>query len=365
MAVLDSTSKVTTNDSLYVTVTSDGLVVAVNGKDMITLSGDYQNFLECLDLADGTNSYQSIVSKLSQRGRNPADVQEILSFCFDENIIKSSVYSELRSERVKLDEYSYTKWDRQIRNFGSLPEVDDQQAVEFQRKLEDSHIAVLGVGGVGSYVALGMAMMGTGTLSIIDFDSIELSNTSRQVLYTEDSIGQLKVDAAKVEIQKHNPRTNVTAVNRQVNTHGDVDSILDQIAAETGSLPDLLFIAADTPRGLIHYLVDESCYRRGVPSFNLGPHGFSELTIGPMSVPGVTPSYSERAPKTFMIDQNSSVQHINNRFSPNIMDPYNAMVAKMGVIEAVKFITGYQEPSILNTAITLNTSSWNVSRHDY
>lgn len=365
MSILDFTSEVTTNDSLYVTVTAEGLVVAVNGKDMITLSGDYQNFLECLELADGSKSCQSIISELSQNGRNPADTHEILTFCMDENIIKSTGYSDLRRGQVSLDEYSYTKWDRQIRNFASLPEIDDQQAVTYQKNLEEAHIAILGVGGVGSYVALGMAMMGTGTLSIIDFDSIELSNTSRQVLYTEDLIGQLKVDAAKAQIQKHNPRTNVIALNRQVKTSGDVDAILEEIESHAGSLPDLLFIAADTPRGLIHYLVDESCYKQGVPSFNLGPHGFCELTIGPMSVPGVTPSYSERAPKSFMVDGNLSVQHINNRFSPNIMDPYNAMVAKMGVIEAVKFITGYQETAILNTAITLNTSTWEISRHDY
>ncbi|MDO6142690.1 hypothetical protein [Paenarthrobacter aurescens] len=135
----------TTNDSLYVTVTAEGLVVAVNGKDMITLSGDYQNFLECLELADGSKSCQSIISELSQNGRNPADIHEILTFCMDENIIKTTGYSDLRRGQVSLDEYSYTKWDRQIRNFASLPEIDDQQAVTYQKNLEEAHIAILGV----------------------------------------------------------------------------------------------------------------------------------------------------------------------------------------------------------------------------
>ncbi|TLM80936.1 ThiF family adenylyltransferase [Pseudarthrobacter sp. NamE5] len=363
--MLDTTCKVTTNDSLYLTVTKDGLVVAVNGKEMITLSGDYQNFLACLQLVDGSRSYQEIIDEMSRQGYDPGSVLEVLNFCTDENIIKKAEYAELRDSLTSLDAYSYTKWDRQIRNFASLPEVDDRKAVEFQQKLEQSHIAIVGVGGVGSYVSLGMAMMGVGHLSLVDFDSIELSNTSRQVLYTEESIGELKINAAEKQILKHNPRTKITTLNRRIASQDDVEFVLNEIESSMGSLPDLLFIAADTPRGLIHYMVDESCYRRGVPCFNLGPHGFSELTIGPMSVPGLTPSYTQRAPKSFMIDENSDVQNINDRFSPNIMDPYNAMVAKMGVIEAVKFITGYQEPSILNSAITLNTSTWSIDRHEY
>jgi len=362
---LDHSSVLATNESLYLSTTSEGLVIAVHGKDMITLSGDYSSFIDCLEAVDGTRTFQEVLDHLTSVGKNPTDVVEILNFCQEENIIRATGYKTLRDDSYMLDPYSYTKWDRQIRNFATLPGITDEEAVSFQAKIEASHIAVLGVGGVGSYVSLSAAMMGIGKLSIIDFDTIELSNTSRQVLYTEESIGRFKVDVAKEQIAKHNPRTKVETFNRKIDTREAFDSTLDDIEKASDGLPDLLFIAADTPRGLIHHLADESCYGRGVPSFNLGPHGFSEVTMGPLIVPGVTPSYEERIPKGLLLQADPSVQIINNRLSPNIMDPYNALIAKMGVIEAVKFLTGYETPAILNSAITINTANWTIERYEY
>ncbi|MFR9831941.1 HesA/MoeB/ThiF family protein [Corynebacterium striatum] len=61
-----------------------------------------------------------------------------------------------------------------------------------------SSICILGAGGIGSSIALQMAASGIGKITLVDFDTVELSNLNRQIAYSEKSIGKLKVKSADV-----------------------------------------------------------------------------------------------------------------------------------------------------------------------
>ncbi|MEX6211650.1 ThiF family adenylyltransferase [Providencia huaxiensis] len=65
------------------------------------------------------------------------------------------------------------------------------------------------MGGWGTWCSLQLALMGVGTLRIVDGDIVELSNLNRQVLYTEEDIGKRKVDSAENGIYKHNKHTKI------------------------------------------------------------------------------------------------------------------------------------------------------------
>lgn len=76
-------------------------------------------------------------------------------------------------------------------------------------KLKNAKVAVLGVGGVGSFVVEALARAGVGSFVLIDKDQVSLSNINRQLIATHETIGKLKVDVAKERILSINPEAKV------------------------------------------------------------------------------------------------------------------------------------------------------------
>ena len=76
------------------------------------------------------------------------------------------------------------RYNRQI----ILPEIGE----EGQAKLKAAKVLIVGVGGLGSPIALYLAGAGVGTLGLVDDDEVSISNLQRQVLYTEDELGDFK-----------------------------------------------------------------------------------------------------------------------------------------------------------------------------
>ena len=93
------------------------------------------------------------------------------------------------------------RYDRQMR----LPQWGD----EGQARLRRSHVLIVGVGGLGSPVALYLAGAGVGTLGLVDADTVSLSNLQRQVLYTEGEIGEPKVACAARRLQALNSEVRI------------------------------------------------------------------------------------------------------------------------------------------------------------
>lgn len=73
-------------------------------------------------------------------------------------------------------------------------------------KLKKSHVAVFGIGGVGSYVIEGLVRSGIGEIDIIDNDEVSITNLNRQLIATTKTIGQYKVDVAENRIKEINPQ---------------------------------------------------------------------------------------------------------------------------------------------------------------
>jgi len=95
----------------------------------------------------------------------------------------------------------------------TLPEVGEKG----QEELEDTGILVVGMGGLGCPVAHYLISSGIGYLTIMDPDKVELSNLSRQPLYTEDDVGSLKVNAAKNVLSHMNPNAVINEVPEELN----------------------------------------------------------------------------------------------------------------------------------------------------
>ena len=80
---------------------------------------------------------------------------------------------------------------------------------EAMERLAASRVAVFGIGGVGGYVVEALARSGIGALDIIDNDKVCLSNINRQIIATQKTVGEYKVDVAKERIHDINPECEV------------------------------------------------------------------------------------------------------------------------------------------------------------
>ena len=76
-------------------------------------------------------------------------------------------------------------------------------------KLKNAHVAVFGLGGVGGYAVEALARSGVGTLTLVDHDTISLTNLNRQILATRDTVGQDKVAVAAARVLSINPQIRV------------------------------------------------------------------------------------------------------------------------------------------------------------
>lgn len=114
---------------------------------------------------------------------------------------------------TSLSETRFVHYYRQI----LLPEVGESG----QQTLLQSHVLIVGVGGLGTHVAQQLAAAGVGHIYLMDNDKVERSNLPRQVLFAAPDIGQNKVDIAKRQIHQHNPDVHVVAWP----WHFDLDSV--------------------------------------------------------------------------------------------------------------------------------------------
>src|SRR5215510_7965914 len=95
-----------------------------------------------------------------------------------------------------------------------LPEV----GVEGQRRLKAARVLIIGAGGLGSPASLYLAAAGVGTLGLVDFDEVDLTNLQRQVLYGTADVGRPKLDVAAARLGDVNP--NIT-----LNVHREALSV--------------------------------------------------------------------------------------------------------------------------------------------
>lgn len=123
-----------------------------------------------------------------------------------------------------------------------------------QRKLMDAKVLVIGAGGLGSPVSLYLALAGVGTIGIVDFDVVDLSNLQRQILHHNHDVGRPKVVSAQETIAEYNP--DVKVITHQV-------PLTSENALEVFSQYDIIVNGADTFTA--RYLANDAAYLSGKP----------------------------------------------------------------------------------------------------
>ena len=127
--------------------------------------------------------------------------------------------------------------------------------VEGQQRLRSARVAVVGLGGLGSPLALYLAAAGVGTLRLIEFDRVDASNLQRQLLYSTADVGRSKLEAARERLQ---------GVNPEVRLEGEPGRLSAENATELLGGVDVVCDGSDN--FATRYLVNDASVKLGLPS---------------------------------------------------------------------------------------------------
>ncbi len=127
--------------------------------------------------------------------------------------------------------------------------------MEGQRKLKAAKVLCIGAGGLGSPVAMYLAAAGVGTIGIVDFDTVDVSNLQRQILHGTSDVGRSKLASARDTLKDLNPHVNVIAHEVALSSANALELFrgYDVIVDGTDNFPT-------------RYLVNDACVLLGIPN---------------------------------------------------------------------------------------------------
>ena len=247
------------------------------------------------------------------------------------------------------------RYDRQLRYFGDLA-ASDVQVSEYQRRLREARVVMLGLGGLGSWASYALACCGVGELVLVDGDRVELANLNRQILYGEGDLGRPKADAAADALAAFSSAIRLTRVPARVEHADDVRALAEGA--------DLLVNGADWPAHDIERFVNAACFAAGLPFITMS-HSPPVARVGPLYVPGTTGCFAcqESAYRETHPLYDELVEQRRGRTSPApTLGPVCAFVGGQVALEALHLITGLCPPATLGMAFAYDLRTMRVSR---
>lgn len=130
----------------------------------------------------------------------------------------------------------------------------DEIGIEAQQRFLDAHAIVIGAGGLGSPAAMYLAAAGVGTLTLVDADSVDLTNLQRQILHVTASVGRKKVESGRDAIERLNPDVRVHAVDQRVD-----DAWLD------AHVPAATVVLDCTDNFATRHAINHACVKHAIP----------------------------------------------------------------------------------------------------
>lgn len=211
------------------------------------------------------------------------------------------------------------RYSRQI----MLPQID----VEGQQKLFDAHVLIIGMGGLGSPAAIYLTAAGIGTLTLVDFDRVELTNLQRQIVHHQADIEQYKVTSAKRNLLRINPGIEINTVDSRPER-----DMLNELVKQA----DVVIDASDNYE--TRFAINAACVTHRIPLVS----GAAIRFEGQISVfdkrSNSSPCYNCLYPASGDEEETCSEN--------GILAPVVGIIGSMQALEAIKLICGIGEPLI-------------------
>jgi len=216
-----------------------------------------------------------------------------------------------------MDDAELLRYSRQI----LLPEL----GIEGQERLRASRVLIVGLGGLGSPVAMYLAAAGVGHLVLSDHDTVDLSNLQRQIVHGLGDLGRAKVVSARETLKELNPLVEVTPLSQRL--QGEL--LLRQVR-----LADAVVDATDN--FATRFLLNETCVALRKPLVS----GAAIRMQGQVSVfnlhPGESPCYRCLYPEQAEPEESCT--------ETGILAPLVGIIGSIQALETIKVLTGIAEP---------------------
>ncbi|TWI54912.1 adenylyltransferase/sulfurtransferase [Pseudomonas duriflava] len=218
-----------------------------------------------------------------------------------------------------LSDIELLRYSRQI----LLPQID----VEGQLRLKQGRVLIVGLGGLGSPVALYLAAAGVGEVHLADFDTVDLTNLQRQVIHDSSHIGWSKVDSALERLQAINPE--ISYIPHRIAL--DADSLMEAV-----STVDVVLDCSDnfTTRGAIN----AACVTAGRPLVS----GAAIRLEGQLSV---FDPRREESPCYHCLYGHGHDEELTCS-EAGVVGPLVGLVGSLQALEALKLLAGFGEPLV-------------------
>lgn len=221
-----------------------------------------------------------------------------------------------------------------------LPEIGD----EGQEKLKKAKVLVIGAGGLGCPVLQYIATAGAGYIGIMDFDTIEIHNLHRQILYTENEIGKEKAIIAKEVVSKLNPLIEVKAINAKL-TSENAATIIQQY--------DVIIDGSDN--FATRYLVNDTCVQFQKP-----------LVYGSiLKFEGQVAVFNNNGSKNLrdLFPEMPDPKEVPNCNLNGVLGTLPGIIGTMMAHETLKLILGL--PTLKNELVLFNTLNWGFTKLNF
>lgn len=278
-----------------------------------------------LSLADGRRTFRECLERVREEFAGVDDA------CEDElrDLVERGILVDA-SQHPELMPGTRDRYARHLLFYGSV----GAHAPSVQRRLQEARVAIVGVGGIGTWLSFLLGAAGVGDIKLVDGDLIEESNLTRQLYFTPHDIGKPKVDVARQRLLNINPSITCESLQRSILSESDMDELVGDV--------DLILLSGDTPAN-IHDIVDRYAYRRRIP-WSAAGYTHSVAVCGPLIVPGRTACKACMLPEDEALPMRDLplISEINRRFQVPSFGPVNGLAASMQAKEALAWLGGLE-----------------------
>lgn len=257
-----------------------------------------------------------------------------------------TVVVELLKRHILLPEGFLNFQERYARpsSFYALRGFDPRQ---YQANLSKARVVVLGCGGIGNMISLILATAGVGFIRLVDGDTIETSNLTRQYAFSEEDVGLMKVKVLQREIVKRNNEVQVDAIDKDF-TCDIVSQCIDNV--------DLVIVSAD--KLFVMPLVNHHCIVNKIAYVNIGY--VNDIAVwGPFYIPGrrgcfaclKLASLTSTSPYVLGV-----LSKINDAYQAPSCGPINALASGSAALDIVSYLGAKAIPRSYGRRLGIKTS---------
>lgn len=200
-------------------------------------------------LLDGTRSFDEAVADFSRETCiSESTARNLL------NKLRDKGHLEDVALQTNLSAEEQERYSRSAEYFSWINNKNDLAHWRAQELISDTSVSILGLGGIGSTIAMHLTAAGVREIYIVDFDKVELSNLNRQYIYSTHNVGEYKVEAAERFLSQLNPHVTVIPEVKKLSKPEDIVPYFKR--------SDILFRSADRPDEMPFWVSDAALLTR-------------------------------------------------------------------------------------------------------